>query len=392
MKKYLNLSIAFNVIFALIIAGFVFLLFRLGFLPPFESTFDETTQEVFKLEKVEITSYADNLKIPWAVAHIDDDTKIVTERTGSVRLIDNDELLDQSLLDLEVVSVGESGLMGVVLDSDFSQNNFVYFYHSYVNENNENKLKISRYTFKNNQLTDQKDILSNLPFGEVHSSGEIAFGPDGKLYITTGDIAIKELSQDPNSLAGKTLRINKDGSIPNDNPFIDDPDTKDAIWSLGHRNAQGIDWHPVTQEMYQAEHGPSGFDGGTGQDEVNWVRRGLNYGWPVISGTEEKKGLETPIIEYTPAIAPSSILFYDGDLIPELTNKLLVTGLRGQTILVLEVDGPKVTELGTLVDDTYGRIRDLSQGPDGAIYFTTSNTDGRGEERENDDHIYRIGR
>lgn len=395
MKAITYISITLNIIFVVFVAILIIALWQLGLFPFSSSTqvaqlpsvFEESNQE-YNLEVI-----ADNLEIPWAVAHIDTNTKLVTERSGTVRLVENKIVLEQPVYEIpNVVVEGEAGLMSMLLHPNFEENNYVYIYFSYSNTNDETTLKVSRFEYINKKFGNEFVVIDNIPYGQFHAGGEMAFGPDGKLYITTGDVTDRNLAQDIQSLAGKTLRLNDDGTIPNDNPFAYEETVLDSIYTVGHRNSQGIDWHPETNIQYQSDHGPSGFDGGTGQDEINLIEAGRNYGWPVIRGDETQEGLETPIIQYSPAIAPSSIAFYDGAMFPELQNKLLVAALAGEGILVLTIEGDQIIDEFRLLNENIGRIRDISIDTDGSIYFTTSNTDGRGDERENDDKIYRIYR
>ena len=221
-----------------------------------------------------------------------------------------------------------------------------------------------------------------------HAGCRLRFGPDDKLYISTGDATNKESAQDLNSLAGKILRINADGSIPADNPFFNS-----VIFSYGHRNPQGFDWHPESGVLVATEHGPSGNDGPRGGDEVNIIKAGNNYGWPIVSHEKSQEGLIDPVILFTPAEAPGSGMFYRGSVFPQFTNTFLFGVLRGEGIIQVVFDdnaAGKVVSYQKLPDINVGRVRDLVEAPDGTIYFSTSNTDGRGQVYEGDDHIYRL--
>ncbi len=180
------------------------------------------------------------------------------------------------------------------------------------------------------------------------------------------------------SLGGKTLRLNDDGTVPSDNPFVGQQDSRPEIWTFGHRNAQGLDWQPDSNLMFQTEHGPSGFDGPGGGDEVNIVEKGKNYGWPMIHHKDSRAGLESPLLEYTPAVAPASGTFYRGAAFPQFRGNFFFGNLRGQTLIRVVLDGRRVVSQERLLEKQYGRIRDVAEGPDGAIYFSTSNRDGRG--------------
>jgi glucose/arabinose dehydrogenase len=184
--------------------------------------------------------------------------------------------------------------------------------------------------------------------------------------------------------------VNDDGSVPEDNPFVGQSEARSEIWSLGHRNAQGLDFQPGTGLMFQTEHGPSGNDGPGGGDEVNIVKKGGNYGWPIIHHRQGRQGLESPLLEYTPAVAPASGMFYSGKTLPDFNGNFFFGCLRGETIIRVVLDGSNVVRQERLFAGQYGRIREVAQGPDGAIYFSTSNRDGRGSPAANDDRIMRI--
>jgi glucose/arabinose dehydrogenase len=217
------------------------------------------------------------------------------------------------------------------------------------------------------------------------------FGPDGKLYVTTGDSTDWELAQRLDSLAGKTLRLNDDGSIPQDNPFIGTPGARTGMWSYGHRNAQGLAWQPGSGLMFQTEHGPSSFEGkGSGGDEVNIVERGQNLGWPTIHHKERRDGMISPLLEYSPACAPASAMFYNGSQFPAFRGNFFFGCLRSKTIVRVTLNGRHVVTQENMLDGVYGRIREMAEGPDGYIYFATSNRDGRGSPATDDDRIMRI--
>jgi glucose/arabinose dehydrogenase len=193
-----------------------------------------------------------------------------------------------------------------------------------------------------------------------------------------------------NSLAGKILRVNDDGTIPPDNPFLNQKDARPEIWAVGVRNPQGLAWQPESGLLFETEHGPSGFDGPGGGDEVNIIEKGKNYGWPVIHHKETKEGLESPLLEYTPACAPASATFYNGSAVPEFKGNFFFGCLRGEAIIRVVLDGRKVIAQEKLLENKLGRIREVTEGPDGYIYFSTSNRDGRGSPAQADDRIFRI--
>jgi glucose/arabinose dehydrogenase len=192
------------------------------------------------------------------------------------------------------------------------------------------------------------------------------------------------------SLAGKTLRLNDDGTVPPDNPFVSQQGARPEIWTYGHRNPQGIDFQPGTNLMFETEHGPSGFDGPGGGDEVNIVERGKNYGWPLIHHQQTREGLESPLLEYTPACAPASGMFYRGSLFAQFRGNFFFGCLRGERLIRVVLDGRKVVSQEDLLKGKYGRIREVAEGPEGAIYFSTSNKDGRGSPAKDDDRILKL--
>lgn len=286
----------------------------------------------------------------------------------------------------EVSETGEEGLMSLALHPEYPSNHFLYVSLAYEAEGHL-WVKVMRFTDEGDQLVGGVSIIDRIPAARYHAGSAIAFGPDGKLYVTTGDATEKNLAQDKNSLAGKILRLNDDGTLPSDNPF------GTAVWSYGHRNPQGIAWHPDTGELYASEHGPSVFDGPAGGDEVNLIERGKNYGWPFVSHENRRAGTEAPLMTFTPAEAPASLLVYSGRQYPAWRGNLFFGALRGEGLIRLELDpeNPRsIVQSEKLSVVQFGRIREVVEGPDGAIYFTTSNRDGRGTPSSDDDRVFRL--
>lgn len=340
--------------------------------------------------KFRVETVVSGLEVPWAFAWLPNKDMLVTERRGRVRLIENGKLREQPVFTVpDVEPSSESGLMDVSLHPDFAKNSFVYLAYSYNQDGK--RVKVVRYKYANSAFSDPKIIVDNVPGAPNHAGMRCRFGPDGKLYVTTGDSTDWTLAQKTDSLAGKTLRLNDDGSVPPDNPFVGKQGYRPEIWTLGNRNAQGIAWQPGSGLAFETEHGPSGFEGkGGGGDEVNILERGKNYGWPEIHHNERREGMEAPLLEYSPSCAPGSAMFYNGSVFPEFKGNFFFGCLGGRRIIRVILDGRKVVKQENLLENTYGRIREMEEGPDGYIYFSTSNRDGRGSAATDDDRIMRI--
>jgi glucose/arabinose dehydrogenase len=283
------------------------------------------------------------------------------------------------------VGGAEGGLLGLALDPNFEQNHHLYLYYTY-SEFLSTYNRVSRFTESDNALSGELVLIDKIPGAAIHDGGRIKFGPDGKLYITTGDAANASLAQDLNSLAGKILRINPDGTIPDDNPLANSP-----VYSYGHRNPQGLDWDPLTKILVATEHGPSG-ERGFARDELNIIYPGKNYGWPEITGDEQDPRYVSPTFQTgNVAWAPSGAAFYDGNKIPNLKGKFLVANLRGTHLHAFEIDTTegKILSEQSLFSGTFGRLRDVHVN-DGYIYLLTSNQDGRGSPAHNDDRILKL--
>ena len=340
--------------------------------------------------KFKVETVASGLEVPWGFAFLSEGNMLFTERPGRVRMIENGKLKDEIIFKvLDVEPSSESGLMDISLHPDFAENKFVYLAYAYNNDGKH--VKIVRYKFDGKALKEDKIIIDKIPAAPNHAGTRCRFATDGKLYVTTGDATDWNLAQKTNSLAGKTLRLNDDGSVPEDNPFVNNKNYRPEIWTIGHRNAQGLAWQPETNLMFQTSHGPSYFEGkGGGGDEVNIVERGKNYGWAEISHNEKREGMESPLLEYSPACAPASAMFYNGDKFPQFKGNFFFGCLRGTRIIRVKLDGRKVIGQENLLEGNFGRIREMAEGPDGYIYFSTSNRDGRGSPVKEDDRIMRI--
>jgi len=342
------------------------------------------SQTSFRVETV-----VGNLEVPWSIVWAPDGRMFFTERPGRVRGFENGRLNPQPIYTVpDVESRGEAGLMSLALHPQFSSNHFVYL--SYAYSTNGLQVRVVRFRETPQGLVDRKVIIENIPAARAHAGCRLRFGPDGKLYVTTGDATDRQLAQQLNSLAGKILRLNDDGTVPGDNPFAGRADARPEIWAYGSRNAQGIDFQPGTNLLFETEHGPSGFDGPGGGDEVNIIERGKNYGWPVIHHRATQAGMESPLLEYTPACAPASGAFYRANVFPQFKGNFFFGCLRGTRMIRVVLDGRRVVSQENLLEGKYGRIRDIAEGPDGLIYFSTSNRDGRGDAASDDDRIMRL--
>jgi glucose/arabinose dehydrogenase len=337
-----------------------------------------------------VETVAGNLQVPWSISFAPDGRIIFTERPGRVRVIEQGRLRAEPLSIInDVESRSESGLMGLTLHPQFASNHFLYLAYAYKSDDGQ-RVRVVRFRETGTGLTDRKLIIENIPAAQFHAGCRLRFGPDGKLYITTGDATEPAIAQRLDSLGGKTLRLNDDGTVPSDNPFVGQQGARPEIWSYGHRNAQGLDFQPGSNLIFETEHGPSGGDAAGGGDEVNIVEKGKNYGWPVIHHKDSRAGLESPLLEYTPAVAPASGMFYRGTAFPQFRGNFFFGNLRGQTIIRVVLDGRRVVSQERLLERQYGRIRDIAEGPDGAIYFSTSNRDGRGSPATDDDRILKL--
>lgn len=351
-------------------------IFVLAILAPVAAAAQEYPEYGVKVETV-----ADDLTIPWDIDWAPDGRIFFSERNGNLRVIEDSKLLPP-VLSLDVGN-GEGGMLGVVLDPDFEQNHYIYIYYTY-DEFISTKNKLVRFIESDNKLTEDKVLLEEIPGASYHDGGRIEFGPDGKLYVLTGDAGNPDMAQDLGSLAGKILRINSDGTIPDDNPIDGSP-----VYSYGHRNPQGLDWDD-SGRLYATEHGPSGFRG-FAHDEINLIIPNSNYGWPDIIGDETKQGMANPIIHSgDDTWAPSGATFYHNENIPQWNGKYFVATLRGQHLHMFEFDADKILSHEKLFLGEFGRLRDVAQGPDDALYLLTSNNDGRGNPIDSDDRILRI--
>lgn len=325
---------------------------------------DSTDEGKIKL----VETVIENLSVPWEGVSLPDGSILITERAGVVKKIGNNGFEIQVS---GIEHIGEGGLLGLTLHPDYRNNQLVYLYYT-TRTNDGLRNVVERYKLSENQLTDKTMIVENIPAAQNHNGGRIKFGPDGFLYITTGDAQNSNLAQDKDSLAGKILRLRDDGGVPEDNPF------GNSVYSYGHRNVQGLTWDGQNN-LWATEHGRSG--AASGYDELNFINKGANYGWPEIQGDESREGMESPVINSgaTTTWAPSGMTYRNGSL--------FFAGLRGEALYEYEI-GSK--QLKAHYKGEFGRLRNIITGPDGNFYLFTNNTDGRGSPKEGDDKIIKI--
>jgi glucose/arabinose dehydrogenase len=342
---------------------------------------------------VTVKAWITGLEVPWSLVFLPDGRALVSERPGRIRLIKGGAVAPRPYAAPDVAAQGEGGLMGLAVHPKFPGEPFIYAMYTY-REKGELYNKVVRFKDQGDTGSPDRTIIDRIAGGRFHDGGRIAFGPDGMLYIATGETFKGRLAQDLGSLNGKILRVTPDGDVPKDNPFKGSP-----IWSYGHRNPQGLAWHPVTQDLFISEHGPSGESFTFGNDEINVIGKGGNYGWPDLVAAVNQKGYVDPLIVWRKATPPSGITFYHKGRLPHLENDLLVATLKSRALIRIKLHKEsrdyKVTAIERWFatgesEGRYGRIRDVVQGPDGYLYFLTNNRDGRGKPQENDDHIYRI--
>lgn len=316
---------------------------------------------------------ATGLKVPWGMRFLPDGSLLVTERQGTLKRIAPDGAVRQVSGLAGTRQVGEGGLLGLAIHPHFDQNHWIYVYQT-TDTPAGLRNRVLRYRFENDALTEPTTIVQNIPASAEHDGGALAFGPDGRLYIGTGDAGQDSSAQDLGALAGKILRLNDDASIPSTNPF------GTPVWSYGHRNVEGLAFDGKGR-LWATEHGRSGLQ--TGLDELNLVEAGADYGWPTIEGDETSPGLRPAAIHSGPTEpwAPAGIASFD--------QSVLFGGLRGEALYQAKVDTTPIQVLSHFEGD-FGRIRAVAVGPDRMLYLATSNTDGRGLPRPGDDRIIRV--
>jgi len=338
-----------------------------------------------ELVRVELTTLASGLEHPWSLAFLPDGRMLVTERPGRLRYVAADGQLSAPIEGLPAVrAVEQGGLLDVALDPDFAANSTIYLSYAEPGDGALSGTAVARARLEGGRLADLKVIFRQLPKvdSQHHYGSRLVFAKDGTLFVTLGDrLNQRGLVQDPGTHIGKIVRIVPDGGVPSDNPFMGQDGTRPEIWSLGHRNVQGATLHPVTGRLWAIEHGPRG------GDEINLPEAGRNYGWPVITYGREyqgpaigegttKDGMEQPLHIWVPSIAPSGMTFYTGDAFPAWKGQLFVGALAARLIVRLEFDADGKVKLEERIR-IGERVRDVRQGPDGALYLLTDEDAGR---------------
>jgi glucose/arabinose dehydrogenase len=325
------------------------------------------------VKRVEVSTLATNLEVPWSFAFLPDDDALVTERDSGrlLRVSPSGDI--REIQTLPEGGSGEGGLLGVAVSPDYEEDHYVYAYYTTERDNRVVRFRIGEKP---------EAILTSIPVNSYHDGGRIKFGPDGMLYVTTSDAGDPENSQDRSSLGGKILRIEPDGSIPPDNPFPANP-----VYSFGHRNVEGLAWDADGQ-LYASEFGQNTWD------EVNRIEAGENYGWPEVEGKGgEDEGYVDPITVWpTSEASPSGAEIMVDGAIPQWEGDLFVTALRGERLWHLELNGRgEIIERQKLLYGEVGRVRDVAQAPDGSLWISTSNQDSYGNPvSEQDDRIFRL--
>ena len=334
-----------------------------------------------------VEMFAEGLEIPWAIEFLDKNTALITERPGSLRVVKNGKLLAEAVKNTpEVLHEGQGGLLDVAVDPNYDENGWIYLAFSHVlKKDGEGRpgamTKLVRGKIKDNTWMDEQ-VIFEAPHETYrttrhHYGCRIVFDPEGYLYFAIGERGYQDMAQDFTLPNGKVHRIYPDGRIPTDNPWYNEPGSIKSLYSLGNRNIQGMAVHPVTGEVWATEHGPMG------GDELNLIQAGKNYGWPVItyglnyngtivSDLTRKDGYEQPIFYWKPSTALCGLDFYNGDLFPKWKNKLLVGALKYEQVSLLDIENDRVMHEEVILKNQ-GRVRDVSTGPDGAIYVVLNN-------------------
>jgi quinoprotein glucose dehydrogenase len=346
---------------------------------------------------VAVDTVARGLDVPWGIAFAPDGRIFVSERAGRIRVVERGVLRPEPWAVLEVARRSEMGLMGIALAPDFARSGALYVVGTFDAGDDRRENRVVRFTERGGRGVDPAVVVGGIPAARYHAGAALAFGPDGMLYLSTGDATSPWDAQDAGSLAGKVLRLRPDGGVPADNPVRGSP-----VYASGVRNPQGLAWHPDTGHLFAPDHGPTWLPQEwfrSGRDELNVVLPGGNYGWPEVAGDLGGERFIRPLVEWTPAIAPGAMAFDRGAVFPAWRGNAFVAALRGEQLVRVVLQraadartGWRAVASEPVLAGRLGRIRAVALGPDGHLYLTTSNRDGRGERRPGDDLLLRIVR
>ena len=344
--------------------------------------------------RLTVDTIASGLDVPWAIAFAPDERVFVTERVGRIRIIEHGVLRAEPWATLPVATRGETGLMGLALAPDFATSRSLYVVGTFEKSGSLVN-RVIRFTEEDGRGVRPTTILDDIPAAIFHAGAAVAFGPDGMLYVATGDARAPSRAQDDRSLAGKILRMRPTGDVPDDNPT-----RASLVYARGVRNPQGLTWDAGTRQLFATDHGPSGFPNEyfrRDRDELNALSAADNLGWPTVAGKSSSRRYASPLVEWSsPGIAPSGVAWYDGPFLP-WRGSLFVAALKGEQLRRVTLTRDSASARGwTAIGDeplfvkTFGRLRAVAMGPGGMLYFTTSNRDGRATPRPGDDHLLRL--
>lgn len=335
----------------------------------------QSEAQAFRVEKV-----FEGIDVPWGMAFLPDGSMLITQRSGDLHLFRDGELHPDPVGGVpEVYAHGQGGLLDIELHPDYEENGWIYLSYSYEGDDGGHTA-IMRARLEGHTLTDQEVLFEGEPrsTGRVHFGSRIRFDSDGYMYFSIGDRGVMSNAQDLTNHSGKIFRLHDDGRVPEDNPFVNEPDALPEIFTYGNRNAQGMDVHPETDEIWTHEHGPRG------GDELNVMRAGNNYGWPeitfginydgsIITEDTAKPGMEPPVYYWTPSIAPSGMAFVTGDRYPNWTGNVMVGALAHQHLQRVVLNGDEVVHTERLLEEI-GRVREVKMSPDGYLYIGVEGT------------------
>lgn len=363
-RKIITVSVTLlSVALLLLLAGYAGLFDR----RPAPNSTPTTTATIKDGAKFMFPERIEGLDQPIAFSFAPGRRIFITERSGQVRVFENGELKEEPFVTVDVPDLSgyhETGLLGIATDPNFEDQPYVYIYHTYE-DGNRLFNRVARYRYGSNNNPEAEVLLDRIPGGRIHNGGILKFGPDGNLYVSTGETNNRSLAQNLDSTAGKILRIAPSGNVPDDNPFENSP-----IYSYGHRNVFGLAFHPETGELYATENGPNR------DDEVNKILAGRNYGWPIALGISGDERFVDPIVTYTPNIAPTQAIFYTGNVFREIKNQLVFGSYNPNELHALELAGEDNTEVeqDRVIFRSDDPIIGVAEASDGTIYITEDNS------------------